>query len=97
MPILSTKRLREELNKVFGGWTESLALSTPERVKFNTLQAEIEVTRGQRQEALARNETLVQANRELVRTVNALEQVLHGTAQEEVQRALNAVVDKLRG
>jgi hypothetical protein len=100
MPIISTKRLQELVNKAIEVQLDklhnSIALSGRERVEYLALRSDNERLARESTLLAAQNERLVQANREHVRTVNALEQILHGTAQEEVRQALNNVVQKIR-
>ena len=100
MLIISTKRLQELVSKAVEAQLaklhDSIALSGRERAEYLALRSDNERLARESTLLAAGNERLVQANREHVRTVNALEQIIHGTAQEEVRQALNSAVEKLR-
>lgn len=99
MPIMSTKRMKalvrencaDVIAKVMGD-LHATFLKGAELIIDKQKYKEME----QRcVELLARNENLVQANATLTRRCIALDQILHGVAQDELRKTLGTLADKI--
>jgi hypothetical protein len=103
MPIMTSKKMIEMLKKNIAeivadaigkvmGDLHAAFLKSAERVvdkqKYKAMESRCE-------ELLARNENLVQANATLTRRCIALDQILHGAAQDELRKSLAALADKI--
>lgn len=100
MPIISTKRLRQEVGAIVRAELEDMHSSIVAQIKIDAALHISDVQYEMLQDSLllaqGRNQELAQANRELISTVTALRQILGGQAHEALRLALDSVVEKCK-